>query len=557
MRRPTGVLVAMAVVAAVAVALALAVGRGGDGDPDEPSGTAAAGPATERFLSTYVDGDGRVVRRDQGGDTVSEGQAYALLLTAALGDEERFARVWSWTRDNLQRDDGLFAWRWQEGRVVDESPAADADVDIASALASGADRFDDEGLRDEARRVAAAVLDHETATVDGAPVLVAGPWAVEDRVVNPSYGARCDYAALAALSGDSRWRALGDGAVGQLGALVDDGLPPDWAVVDDRGAARPIAAPDRRHEPGSYGLDAARIPARMSACDEGREVAARLWDQLRPLDEDGAAVAYSLAGEAQASDRHPVGLVGAAGAARAAGDPGEADRLYAAAAELERRHPTYYGAAWLALGEVILGLGTDHEGGETAPRLIGGGRLEVVVVNQTEPTTTVAGQTHPTTSDTTAPPTTAEPPPTTGGTTPPTTGGTTPPTTAGGSTGTTTAGGSTGTTTAGGSTGTTTPGGTGTSDPRSPTTSPSSVPEDGEQTETGVGGDLSSPTGVPGAELQADPTAGASSPGEPARRRTGAIALAGLGGTVALAVALGLRERAYLLRSRGIGDPAG
>ena len=44
-------------------------------------------PATERFLDAYVDPDGRVVRRDQGGDTVSEGQAYALLLATAVGDE--------------------------------------------------------------------------------------------------------------------------------------------------------------------------------------------------------------------------------------------------------------------------------------------------------------------------------------------------------------------------------------------------------------------------------------------------------------------------------------
>ena len=121
--------------------------------------------------------------------------------------------MWSWTRDNLQRDDGLFAWRWQDGRVVDENPAPDADVDIAAALATAADRFGDEGLRDEARRVAAAVLDHETATVDGEPVLVAGPWAVADRVINPSYAARCDYAALARLSGDPRWRALGEGGL--------------------------------------------------------------------------------------------------------------------------------------------------------------------------------------------------------------------------------------------------------------------------------------------------------------------------------------------------------
>src|SRR5207237_725785 len=50
----------------------------------------------ERFMRRYVDADGRVVRRDQGGDTVSEGQAYAMLLAVALDDRARFDRVWDW-----------------------------------------------------------------------------------------------------------------------------------------------------------------------------------------------------------------------------------------------------------------------------------------------------------------------------------------------------------------------------------------------------------------------------------------------------------------------------
>ncbi|HYZ66862.1 MAG TPA: glycoside hydrolase, partial [Mycobacterium sp.] len=37
---------------------------------------AAAREAGRGFLSSYVGADGRVVRRDEGGDVVSEGQAY-------------------------------------------------------------------------------------------------------------------------------------------------------------------------------------------------------------------------------------------------------------------------------------------------------------------------------------------------------------------------------------------------------------------------------------------------------------------------------------------------
>src|SRR5438067_11250923 len=71
------------------------------------------------FFDHYVAADGRVVRHDQGGDTVSEGQAYALLLAARQGDHAAFHRVWRWTRGELQQRDGLFAWHWRDGRVID------------------------------------------------------------------------------------------------------------------------------------------------------------------------------------------------------------------------------------------------------------------------------------------------------------------------------------------------------------------------------------------------------------------------------------------------------
>ena len=61
-------------------------------------------------------------------------------------------------------------------------------------------------------------------------------------------------------------------------------------------------------------------------------------------------------------------------------------------------------------------------------------------------------------------------------------------------------------------------------------------------------GDLSS-RAEPGAELRA-PRHGVDDPDEPARRRTGGIALAGLSTAVALGAVLGLRERGHVLRIR-------
>ena len=69
-----------------------------------------------------------------------EGQAYAMLLSVAADDRSRFDRVWGWTRAHLQRSDGLLSWRWADGHVVQDEPAADADLDAARALALAADR---------------------------------------------------------------------------------------------------------------------------------------------------------------------------------------------------------------------------------------------------------------------------------------------------------------------------------------------------------------------------------------------------------------------------------
>ena len=47
-------------------------------------------------------------------------------------------------------------------------------------------------------------------------------------------------------------------------------------------------------------------------------------------------------------------FVGAAAAARAAGDEAAASRLLARAQAENDVHPTYYGSAWIALGRVML-----------------------------------------------------------------------------------------------------------------------------------------------------------------------------------------------------------
>ena len=106
-----------------------------------PQQRASRGGFLATSSSGYVTRDGRVVRRDQGGDTVGEGQAYGMLLAAAIGDQRRFDTIWTWTKKNLRRPDGLISFLWRDGHVVDPQAASDADLDATRALLVASCRF--------------------------------------------------------------------------------------------------------------------------------------------------------------------------------------------------------------------------------------------------------------------------------------------------------------------------------------------------------------------------------------------------------------------------------
>jgi endoglucanase len=304
---------------------------------DEP----AARSSADRFLEEFVAEDGRVVRHDQGGDTVSEGQAYAMLVAAATGDEERFDRVWSWTREHLQRPDGLLAWSWKDGRVADEQPASDADLDAAHALIIATEKFDRPELAREATRLGRAIVEHETVDTPEGPLLVAGPWAVGEQVVNPGY---MDPIAFAAVGQND----AGLAASRHLERMLDAGLrlPPDWARLDDRRTLRPSSPPGTGDEP-VYGYDAVRLPLRLAGSCEARSrrLAARFWPAL----EDQPGVLPRALDGTPRGGKSAAGLAAAAGAARAAGDDAAAERLLDEADDLERDEPTYFGSALVAL----------------------------------------------------------------------------------------------------------------------------------------------------------------------------------------------------------------
>lgn len=312
--------------------------------------------AARNFLDTYLGPDGRVSRPDQGGDTVSEGQAYAMLVAVAIGDRRRFDLAWTWAQRNLQRSDGLLSFHWQGGHVVDPQPASDADLDASRALLLAAQRFGDPAYRSAALRIGQSVLSAETAVLGGHRVLLAGPWTHE--YLDPSYLSPRTFTALGQASGDAAWGRLtasGYTLVAQL-QQGGPGLPPDWATVSPAGAASPASAPSGSGAP-VYGYDAGRVLVRMAEdCSaRGRAIAAKPWPWLAGQVAKGQLAAqYGLDGTARVNYSSPLANVAAAASATAAGDRGQAAALLDKAEASDRAQPTYYGAAWVALGRIML-----------------------------------------------------------------------------------------------------------------------------------------------------------------------------------------------------------
>jgi endoglucanase len=313
--------------------------------------------AAERFLAGYVTSDGRVIRHDQGGDIVSEGQAYAMLIAEVAQRPALVRTIWSWTAAHLGNSDGLFASHATgTGQILDPHSATDADTLIAYALLryAGADQAD---LHREGRRVADAVLSQESVTLPGgAPLPVAGPWAKATKTVDPSYLMPSVFAGLAGLTGDDRWNRAAAAAVTMVDALTNGGrlLPPDWARLSGNHL---VPIPNPGGGAGvQYSFDAARLPIWFAAActADARGLAAAWWRNLLRAGGRSGPQALSLDGATINATPSPLPLMAGSAAAAAAGDDEAAGELRNRATSLAREDPTYYGAAWVALGSALL-----------------------------------------------------------------------------------------------------------------------------------------------------------------------------------------------------------
>jgi endo-1,4-beta-D-glucanase Y len=229
--------------------------------------------AWEGYQRQFIDVAGRVIRPSNQDDTVSEGQAYAMLMAVALNDRPTFDLVWDWTTNHLSRvqqfGDRLLAWHWAMGQgVTDWNSAADAEVDVALALLLAHARWHDESYRVEALQLLQDILELETEVIAGERYLLPGNWRLDTEVqpLNPSYFSPAHFRLFYAVTGDERWNDLLRSTYIFLHRLplqetipVRSGLVPDWIGIDSEGNLKNVEGFSQH-----VTWDAVRMPWRVA-----------------------------------------------------------------------------------------------------------------------------------------------------------------------------------------------------------------------------------------------------------------------------------------------------
>ena len=232
-----------------------------EADVGQENWAAAARTSYQRFLGHYVDRVSdrawRIMRPEEGRDTVSEGMAYGMLLALAHNDLRTFHKLWSYAQSYLNRHE-LMAWRIHaRGTVMDAGSAADADQDMAYALIQAGLRWSNPSYLDAGTRMVRAIRQWET---DDGYLRPGDAWAPTPRIFNPSYVCLHYYPVFGRATRDPWWNEWAETSLGILKNAQHpvSGLWPDWLALDEgQGGTLP---------PGfdsTFSYDAVRVPWRL------------------------------------------------------------------------------------------------------------------------------------------------------------------------------------------------------------------------------------------------------------------------------------------------------
>jgi endoglucanase len=207
----------------------------------------------QAYRQRFIQGDGRVIDREAGDRSTSEGQAYAMLRAVFMDDRDTFDRVLTWGENNLQRRnpdnssrDRLWAWKWGktdsgEWKTIDANFASDGDLDVVTALILASRRWDRADYLSTARLKLQDLWNLSTIEGNsGKRYFLPGSREVfqkrlDQTYLNPSYLAPYAYRLFAQVDAQHNWQGLADSSYEVLEAstrLSKASLPSDWVMLD-------------------------------------------------------------------------------------------------------------------------------------------------------------------------------------------------------------------------------------------------------------------------------------------------------------------------------------
>ncbi len=226
-----------------------------------------------RYKDAFMQSYGQVVDPDTG-FTTSEGQSYAMLMSAWMNDKDAFKGSWLWTKHHFQNriDDKLFSWKWAGDELADSANASDADQDIALALLFGYRMFGDEEYLDSAKEIIRDIWRQEVREINGKlyllPMNHGSAMQPNGVLFNLSYLSPAWYRIFQEVDPEHDWNRLADDSYRILDVIADADpsmpLPYNWYIVNEETGRLSIAYTPFGNYAGEFSYDAFRTLWRVA-----------------------------------------------------------------------------------------------------------------------------------------------------------------------------------------------------------------------------------------------------------------------------------------------------
>lgn len=234
------------------------------------------------YKKRFIQSDGRIIDRVNGGITHSEAIGYALYFSYAFKDTETFEKVLDWYHNNMPLNRfGLTGWKWGkssegEWKMLDNNSAADGDLWIAYSLLLMHERRANAAYKDEAIKRLEAVKKQLLRTAAKQILLLPSEFGFEHNGqlrINPSYYLFQIFDTFSRYDNDPCWKNVINGGINMLesGRYSPLKLNPDWLVVD---STTGTFSPDEKQH--RFGYDAIRIPLNIIMSPLSKERKRRL-----------------------------------------------------------------------------------------------------------------------------------------------------------------------------------------------------------------------------------------------------------------------------------------